>query len=135
MSNKYELLSIKKELTKEDQRTVAANAYINDNYDKAIFHFEQITQSPTSGIEDYFYLGLSYLYANQTNKAIPALQKALDLPHSDNIHSKKIINWYLGLAYIKDNQIEKAKEELEKIVGPKEPKARALLKLLKAEEL
>jgi len=128
----YEHTNNRKGVIMEDSRTQAIDAYVAKDYKKAIDSYQLITSSENATIEDHFFLGLSYLYVDQTSNAIPKLKKALAIPTTakSDFRSKEIIHWYLALAYLKDNKVGLAKEELKKIKGHKKQKALELLRHL-----
>lgn len=97
-------------------RNQAASAYIKRDYPSAIALGEKIVQqSPQVTTDDYFFLGLSYLYDNTDNRAVEYLRKA-QLASQNSNRFKQEIDWYLALALIKDHQYEAAQSALDHII-------------------
>jgi len=116
LSKKYDLNNIKKGGNIDEIRTRAIDNYNLNNYDKAIVLYQEVLTIGDGNIEDNFFLGLSYLYVNQSDKSIPFFKTSIDLPLSSDFRSKEIIHWYLSLAYIKAGELEEAKKELNIII-------------------
>jgi len=115
LAEKYDPLSLKKSPREDDLRTKAINAYVLGDYEKAINYFDQISMEG----EDYVFKGLSYLYTHQPERAIPSLQKAIDLVPFGGFRVSEEIRWQLSLAYLKNEQDEKAIVELKRIANNK----------------
>ena len=98
-------------------RRAAGEAYGMKNYQSAIEGFTKIISSPEVNSSDFFYLGLSHLYLNDSNKAIANFKKS----QSKNSELfKKEVKWYLALAYFQSKDYENSKLLLEEIVKWKE---------------
>ena len=106
-------------MTEEDFRVQAIHAYSINSYKKAIQYYNQI---PNLKGEDFIFKGLSYLYLNQSEKAIPLLQKAIALIPFKSFRSDEEIKWHLCLAFIKNQEFEKAKLELRSLANNKKSK-------------
>lgn len=83
----------------------AIDCYQEKDYYCAIKTLQPLIAKDDQNAAAQFYLGLSYLGSKQSNLAINALQKTMEIgdPAYD-IHTR----WYLGLAYLDSDQIEKA---------------------------
>lgn len=86
-------------------RTMAIDAYNQNDYKVAIDAYGQLFQQKDLNIDDYFFFGLSHLYRRQPEEAIPLFLKAQQL---SNKYFQEEITWFLGLAYIDLKQPEKA---------------------------
>lgn len=131
LAKKYTHIGLKKGRGIDELRTIAIDAYNINDYDKTIALYEKIIGGKDSTIEDFFFCGLSYLYSNQSAKAIPLLQKGLMMPPTSDLRSKEIIRWYLALAHIKAEDLQEAKKELTKIASSKGAKQKLAEELLK----
>lgn len=135
LAEKYHYPNLKKGLTEEDFRTKATHAYSRMDYQEAIQYYNQI---PNLEGEDFVFKGLSYLYQDQSVKAIPLLQKAIALIPFKRFRSDEEIKWHLCLAYIKNQEFEKAKIELDTLAANKKSKrqkdAQILLKSLSSQK-
>ncbi len=109
LAEKYHYPNLKKGPREEGIRVKANHAYAKSNYKEAIQYYNQIPQLEG---EDFVFKGLSYLYQNQSEKAIPLLQEATALIPFKGFRSDEEIRWLLCLAYIKSREFEKAKAEL-----------------------
>ena len=109
----------------------AMKHYENGNYAKAAGLFEQNVEKKSENAGLVFYMAVSQLGADKTEKAVDNLSYLKKL---QNPPYKEAINWYLALAYLKYNQTEKAKALLEGISNhsdhPHSKSARELLEEL-----
>lgn len=96
-------------------RLRAAESYSLGNYQKSIELNELLIKSKEAVVDDYFYLGLSHLYLNEYELALPNLQKASQLSIESRNRFQQEIQWFLSLALIKSEQIESAKATLKAI--------------------
>lgn len=118
-----------------EQRTLAIDAYSDRDFVRAAELRQIVVQSPEATEDDYFYLGLSYLYQEppQVAAAINALQTGLALPARELTEE---MQWYLSLAYLKAERISEARLLLNQIVENQQwnaKKAGRLLKVLPTE--
>ena len=77
--------------------------------EKLIEYVKQFLQLDDQSIPSYYLLGTAYIELNQYDKAIPALEKALELLNKLDVH----LNWYyreLGKAYHNTGQYKKEKK-------------------------
>ena len=96
---------------------VRGNAYIfyqNKEYSKSISSFEQLISNGEGEQEDFFYLGLSYLYTQQPNKAAKHLKTLIDGPPNNY---QDIATWYLALALTDAEAYDEAKVYLSKVAN------------------
>ena len=108
-----------------------AEAVNQKDYPKAIQLGEQVLQSKEVTIDDYLFLGLSYLHQNQAAAAIPHLLAGQNQSGSNGRFSDEL-SWYLSLAYFQDGQTEKARAIWQDIVDQKEWKQAEAKRLLKS---
>lgn len=112
----------------EQQATLAYN---NNDFEKAIPLFEEITQSDDNNEKNILRLGSAYLSTNQPQKAIDTFQKIISNPQSALMQTAQ---WYQALAYIQLEQTEEAKNILNKLANAGNrtypSKAKKLLKYL-----
>lgn len=114
-----------------EQRTAAIDAYSARDFVRSAQLRQVVVDSEEAIEDDYFYLGLSYLYQTppQAEAAITALQDGLALPASELAEE---IRWYLSLAYLKADRLQEAQQQLQQIVDQKWWNAKKAKKLLKA---
>ncbi len=108
-----------------------AEAYNKENFIEAINLGEQLIKTSEAKSEDFFFLGLSYLYNNDPQNAITSLLK-FRLEETKTNQFEQENRWFLALAYIKATDFEKAKQELQFIVNRKDWNANIAEQLLKA---
>lgn len=91
----------------------AKDAYRNQKYVQVIELLEPLAIAGSDKAAIYFYLGLAYLYDENTPsvKAVPPLQEAVKR-YSDY---EDMVNWYVALAYLKGEEKVKAEAILEGI--------------------
>jgi tetratricopeptide (TPR) repeat protein len=97
-------------------KTSAIAAYAAHDFKQAaILRQSLVEQVDTPTQNDYFYLGLSYLYQQpaQPDQAIVYLQKAVSFDKSTLMEES---SWYLALAYLDAGQKENARQQLQQIV-------------------
>ncbi len=119
LAEKYHYPNLKKGPREEGSRVKATHAYAKKNYQEAIQYYNQI---PNLEGEDFVFKGLSHLYQNESEKAIPLLQKAIALIPFKSFRSDEEIKWHLCLAYIKNQEFEKAKTELDLLANNNQSK-------------
>lgn len=109
----------------QQNRLLAISLFDSKKYQEAIDKFNLIDQIDD---QDTFYLGLSYLYTNQVDSAIPYFNA---LENNTTIYREEI-NWFLSVAYILNNNSAMAKSRLVKIENGEwnYQKAKKLLKNL-----
>lgn len=115
-----------------EQRAAAIDAYLVKDFERAAELRKLVTDSEYAEAEDFFYLGLSYLYQNppQINAAVAALQEANR--YTDSLVEEET-QWFLSLAYLQAEQLHNARPLLQAIVTNRQwnaAKARKLLKRL-----
>ncbi len=93
---------------------VAINAYRKQNFDQAIVNFNAYLDANPENDAANFYLGISYLANEQTEKSEKYLVKVVD--NQDSIY-RNAAQWYLSMAYLKSEKIGKAKSALEDITS------------------
>lgn len=108
----------------EAQRTQAFEFYNGREFEKAIPILASFVNDNTANEDDYFYLGLSYLYNNQPARAIAPLQHILN---QDGMQRKDATTWYLSLAYTDSDHCENAKPLLNKVASWKGNKGKQKL--------
>ncbi len=92
---------------RDENRTLAIQAFNNGDYDKSSKYFQSIE---TINDEDLYYEGLAFLLNSKYTQAIQKLETI-----ESNERFKQELNWYLSLAYILDKQNEKAEKQLKQI--------------------
>lgn len=97
----------------EALRLNAALAFNKTIYEEAIDHYHKILRGEDIKTEDYYYLGLSYLYQGTPELAITYFLQGKAHSQGDLFYQE--INWFLALAYIKTNQIKEARSVLTSI--------------------
>ncbi|MEZ5042485.1 MAG: hypothetical protein R2828_21470 [Saprospiraceae bacterium] len=121
--------SRKGEAKMDEWREKFVQAYASDDFKGAIALGEQIAQMGPATIDDHFFLGLSYFYDGQMDKAIALFLKIEQLAES-NERFKLENRWFLSLAYLQTEASTEAKPLLEYIArnqGWKSQDAAALL--------
>jgi len=109
----------------------AMDKYDNNDYTGAIPLFEQTLKTDPDNYDALFFAGVSYLSANNPDKAISCLTKVSGIVKGEFYEASK---WYLALAYIKKNKNDAAKILLNDIIqmnGFYKTKATETLKELK----
>lgn len=110
-------------------------AFKEGKYDLAIDYYTEIINANSTEINDYYNLGLSYLYLGKNaQKAIEYLlitRTMIPSLKSDNKEEyKDELSWFISLAYLQNNDLENVKKELDNIIlikGYKEEEAKTLL--------
>lgn len=119
----------KGDLKKQQLKVEAAYAYGENDFATAIEKYEEIVEMGEA--DDYvtFFLGLSYLYNKNYNRAIVYLNKNVE---KESGSYKQEAGWFVSLAYIKIGEPDKAKPVLEEVSkeGWNSRKASRLLKAL-----
>ena len=82
-------------------------AYEQQDYTTAILYLSQYVNQNAFDVQPQFYLGLAYLFNNQTNNAMPYFKNVVN-DDLLGIHAQ----WYLGLGQLKSEAVEVAKETL-----------------------
>jgi TolA-binding protein len=82
-------------------------AYVDKDYEQAIFYFEQYLTDSSDALATLF-LGVSYLKEENYKSAVTALEKYLNNYPSNEILYVEKANWSLVLAYIGNEQTEVA---------------------------
>ena len=120
--------------TPTDQlRQESISAYNGKDFAQAARLRQQVVDRDSAVTkDDFFYLGLSYLYQQppNTEQAIQWLRRAQTLPGRKYALEGQ---WHLALAYLAQGQDEQARPLLENLIGGQQWKAReasALLPLL-----
>lgn len=120
---------MRKDLTAEEDVRISANlAFVNQKFKESISHYEKLISKNKGQSSDYFYLGVSYLKAD--NPDLPKSIQNLHLAEHDS-HFSNEINWYLALAYTANLQDEKALEQLNILLSKSNYKQTEVLKLKK----
>ena len=113
----------------DDLRYLFSQAYVGENFNLANTLGEQIRQRGNNSTDDLFFLGLSYLYSEQTEKAIPLLL-GISQPLNNGGRFQREAQWFLALAYLKLSKNELALpllQDLEKTNSWKSREAASLL--------
>jgi len=111
-------------------RKEAGQAYAEELYQRTAEKFSQIEQLSAADEEDYFYMGLAYLYMEPTKskEAASYFKKAL------NLHStyEQESSWYLSLSLLQSGEIGEAKKYLYMIAkeDPEHYRAKEAAKLI-----
>jgi hypothetical protein len=110
-----------------DMRQEAIDGYQTNNFKKAIAAWEALNAEGAANTEDKFYLGLSYLYNENPEKAIDTFN---DMPGTNHPFQQEQ-KWFLGLAYLQNGQTALAKD-LFLSIKPKEWNYASAQQLLKS---
>lgn len=118
----------------DDLRYQFSQAYVGEDFALANTIGEQIRQGGNNTTDDLFFLGLSYLYSDQTEEAIPLL---VDISQSLNNGGRfqREAQWFLALAYLKLSKNQLALpllQDLEKTNSWKSREAASLLQQIKS---
>lgn len=92
-------------------RQDAIDEYMSGDFTKAIKNWEQLQVKNEATREDQFYLGLSYLYDQQFQKAVATLQLPVEQP--DKFEQER--SWFIALAQIQLGDVASAQTRLERI--------------------
>ncbi|WP_367391307.1 tetratricopeptide repeat protein [Lewinella sp. LCG006] len=119
-------------------RGAAIAAYNEEDFETSARLREEIVKLPEANTEDYFFLGISYLYQDppQGELAIEPLQKAVADPTGTGLIREET-EWYLTLAYVEAGRFTAARKLLHKRIrsgGWNASKASDLLQSLPEEE-
>lgn len=104
----------------------AFQLYDKGEYPKAIEGLRSALASDPHNAQTSFYLGLSYLAANQPDSAI----RYLDKGYPGESAFSEPAQWYLGLAYLKSGRTEAAKnifKEISDATGAYQDRAESIL--------
>lgn len=91
-----------------------SEAYNQGDYHPAVQFGEELLRTAVVNTDDYFFLGLSYLYLNDFPGAVSYLKEARDMVGPKGRFSGEI-NWFLSLAYVQNGDLEAAKKLLQLI--------------------
>lgn len=96
------------------KRSEAIAAYNKEDFETSARLREEVVVLPGANSEDYFFLGVSYLYQNppKGELAIEPLLKGLEDPARTSLLEEET-KWYLTLAYVQAGQFAPARELLE----------------------
>ena len=112
--------------------TQAISFYDKKEYAEANTNFDSFLSKDPNNIVVSLYAGISHLAAEETNKAIPLLQKVIA---DQNDNYTESAQWYLALAYLKNGNKQKAKTLLEEIRNTpgheNREEAKGLLRMMK----
>ena len=89
---------------KDNDFTMGLTAYNDGNYNKAIRHFNKLTEADSTNINAYFLLSVSLMQNKAYTEAINKLSYILD--KDDCIREQS--EWYLALCYLKTGQTNKS---------------------------
>jgi len=104
-------------------------AYQEENYVVAAQNIEDSLEEENGTVEQYYYLGLAYLYQKPA-KADLAIRNLLKARENNPLRFKQELQWYLGMAYLHQKDWSKAKEELQPLVDTKDWNAKEAAQLL-----
>lgn len=113
----------------DDLRYKFSQAYVGEDFALAKTLGEQIRQGGNNTTDDLFFLGLSYLYSEQAEQAIPLLID-ISQPLNKGGRFQREAQWFLALAYLKLSKNELAiplLQDLEKTNSWKSREAGSLL--------
>ena len=121
-----------------EKRAEAILAYNKGDFETSARIREEIATMPQANTEDFFFLGISYLYQDppKGEQAIGPLQTAVADPTGKGLIQEET-EWYLTLAYVAAGRFDAAREMLEKKIrngGWNATKASDLLHSLPLEE-
>lgn len=121
-----------------EKRAEAIFAYNKGDFETSARIREEIALMPEANTEDFFFLGISYLYQDppKGEQAIEPLQKAVADPTGKGLIQEET-EWYLTLAYVEAGRFAAAREMLAKKIsngGWNASKASDLLHSLPLEE-
>jgi len=94
-------------------RTQAETFYNDKDYESCIPLYEKIIQQEVATEDDYFFLGLSYLYLKKPDLAIKQFDSILN---QAGMERKEQATWYLALALIASKDYQRAKIYLNEIM-------------------
>jgi len=94
------------------QRNTAYSLYREKKYEAAIHFFLKEIPSTDFQDSDHFFIGLSYLYTDQPEKAIDHLKQVAD--KTSSLYKDSAI-WYTGLALVDAQRLTEASRYLEKV--------------------
>lgn len=121
---------MRKNLDQNEELLIKANLeFVKANYEKVIEYYLLISQSYNLIDDDYFYLGISFLKAKNSNP-----QKALECFDSIKnfaLYENEIL-WFKSLAYLELNQNDEAIAELNQLINNNNYKKNEAIKLLNA---
>ncbi len=92
----------------------AVEVYESGDYERAEVLFNMLADSTATGQYARFYMGLTYMNLNQTDKAIHAFEQLLQEGAGDQMQA---VRWYLALCYLKSDMPENSVALLEQIAG------------------
>lgn len=95
-------------------REAAREAYSKEDYPAASSNYELVGEGRTG--EDTFFLGLSYLYNNNSAKAVEMLSDAHNRSAPTKKEYSQPIDWYLALAHLKNGDVAAAKPLLQQMI-------------------
>ena len=95
-------------------RSSAYELYSGREYNKAIPILEQFVADGQAIEDDYFYLGLSYLYNHEPSKAVNPL---LHIYEGEGMERKDAVTWFLSVAYVASADCDNAKPLLNKVAS------------------
>lgn len=88
--------------------------YSSHDYSRAINKLMEAVSHQPQNPNFHFYLALSYLLTDQTDAAIPHLQRTIELRESSN---SEIVYWYLANAWLLKGNKTEALQALEDVVA------------------
>jgi tetratricopeptide (TPR) repeat protein len=98
-----------------EKRGAAIAAYNKGDFETSARLREEIARMPEANTEDFFFLGISYLYQDppKGEQAIGPLEKAVSDPTGTGLIQEET-EWYLTLAYVEAGRFAAAREMLNK---------------------
>ncbi len=124
---------VRGEAAVEVKRGRAAEAYQNEDYEKALLYLRQIAAEQAANTSDYFQMGLCLLYQKEANynAALDAFSRAGEI--NSEIYEDEI-NWFSALCHILLGNDVEARRFLNKVIeskgSRKQAEARKLLEKL-----
>lgn len=88
-------------------------AYLNEDYLQAIRFFNQAIARNNDDYEAHFYIGVSYLMSQSSEKAIPHFNILIE---NNDLMFNVPAQWYLALAYLQLEELELATPILEELL-------------------
>ena len=95
-----------------EKRILAFDYYNNKDYQSAAKILETIVDKDAFVEDDYFYLGLSYLYLKKAMKASTTFKYILE---QENLQREDATTWFLALSLIENKEYPEARKYLNEV--------------------
>jgi len=96
-----------------EKRLLAFDLYNNKDYKSAAKLLETVINKDAFVEDDYFYLGLSYLYQKEAQKSADIFKLILD---QENLQRKDASTWFLALSLIESKAYPEARKYLNEVM-------------------